>query len=69
MEKDIDGYLEDPNALVNEVIAQQIPPMIEPREYLSVNGVFTLVVVPFVQGLFHGFGEGISRIYLRKLLY
>jgi hypothetical protein len=50
--------------LVNDIIQKNIPQIIEPKEYISFNGFVALVLCPFVQGLFHGLGEGIARIYV-----
>jgi hypothetical protein len=52
------------NDLMNELIQKSIPPIVDPKEYVSFNGFVSLVLCPFVQGLFHGLGEGIARIYV-----
>jgi hypothetical protein len=60
--------LGDINDEINQLLTSQMPVVKDLHEYFTLPGILSLTIAPFTQGLFHGLGEGIARVFIGDLV-
>lgn len=63
-----DNEIIDINDEINQFIENQMPVIKDLSEYWTIEGIVALTLGPFTQGLFHGLGEGIARVFVGGLV-